>query len=51
MIEKIQNLDNLDLEELNLSQNQIGKITGLSKLKSLKELDLSKNHIQHLAGL
>ena len=50
-IEKIQNLDGLNLEDLNLSQNQIGKITGLSNLPYLKELDLSKNHIRFLAGL
>lgn len=50
-ISKIENLDDLVLEELNLSQNQIGKITGLSRLGNLKELDLSKNHIRHLAGL
>jgi len=47
----IENLDGLNLEELNLSQNNISKISGLGKLPNLKELDLSKNHIQHLVGL
>jgi len=47
----IENLDGLYLEELNLSQNEIKKISGLSQLVCLKELDLSKNHIQHLMGL
>jgi len=50
-ITKIENLDGLNLEELNLANNQIGKITGLSNLPRLKELDLSKNHIRFLAGL
>lgn len=50
-IQKIENLDNLHLEELNLSQNDIKRITGLSRLPCLKTLDLSKNHIEHLVGL
>ena len=50
-IEKIENLDDLNLEELNLSQNKLKKIQGLSKLCCLKDLDLSKNHIMHLIGL
>ena len=50
-ITKIENLDGLNLEELNLAHNQIGKVTGLSKLCCLKELDLSKNHIRYLGGM
>lgn len=47
----IENLDGLNLEELNLSQNQITRITGLGNLSRLRQLDLSKNHIRHLTGL
>ena len=50
-ISKIENLDDMWLEELNIAENLITKITGLSKLKVLRELDLSENHIVKLNGL
>ena len=50
-ITKIENLEGLNLEELNLSNNQITRISGLSQLNCLKDLDLSKNNIVHLTGL
>jgi len=50
-ITKIENLDDMWLEELNIAENFITKITGLNKLKVLRELDLSKNRIVKLGGL
>ena len=50
-ISKIENLDDMWLEELNIAENLITKITGLNKLKVLRELDLSENHIVKLSGL
>ena len=50
-ISVIENLDDMWLEELNIAENLITRITGLSKLKVLRELDLSENHIVKLNGL
>ena len=50
-IKKIENMDGLNLEELCLSNNSITKISGLSNLPCLRELDISKNAIRHLVGL
>ena len=45
MIEKIENLDNMNLIELHLQGNAIKNITGLNKLKKLRTLNLSRNQI------
>jgi len=50
-IEKIENLDDLFIEELSLAHNNLTKITGLDKLQLLRELDLAKNQIVKLKGL
>lgn len=50
-ISQIENLDDMWLEELDLSENRISKITGLTKLKVLQKLNLSKNNIVRLNGL
>ena len=50
-ISKIENLDNLNVEELSLAHNMLTKITGLDKLPYLRELDLAKNKIVRLKGL
>lgn len=50
-IQKIENLDGLNIEELSLAHNSLTKITGLSKLLLLRELDLAKNAIVKLKGL
>ncbi|KAM6425223.1 leucine-rich repeat and guanylate kinase domain-containing protein [Rhynochetos jubatus] len=44
-------LENLPVKILNLSSNQIVKITGLNSLKTLQKLDLSSNKITNLEGL
>ncbi|KAM6090405.1 leucine-rich repeat and guanylate kinase domain-containing protein isoform 2-T2 [Theristicus caerulescens] len=44
-------LENLPIRILNLSSNQIEKITGLDSLKTLQKLDLSSNKITSLEGL
>ena len=44
-IETIENLENLRIEMLNLSQNKLKMITGLSTLKQLTRIDLSRNEI------
>ncbi|KAM9028842.1 leucine-rich repeat and guanylate kinase domain-containing protein isoform 2-T2 [Ara ararauna] len=44
-------LENLPIKILNLSSNQIEKITGLDSLKTLQTLDLSSNKIASLEGL
>ena len=50
-ISKIENLDNLWIEELYLSANQLTMIEGLTTLPVLRSLDLSKNSISSLRGL
>ncbi|XP_009574425.1 PREDICTED: leucine-rich repeat and guanylate kinase domain-containing protein [Fulmarus glacialis] len=47
----ISGLENLPIRILNLSSNQIEKITGLDSLKTLQKLDLSSNKITSLEGL
>ncbi|XP_014816485.1 PREDICTED: leucine-rich repeat and guanylate kinase domain-containing protein [Calidris pugnax] len=47
----ISGLKNLPIKILNLSSNQIEKITGLDSLKTLQKLDLSSNKISSLEGL
>ncbi|KFQ86354.1 Leucine-rich repeat and guanylate kinase domain-containing protein, partial [Phoenicopterus ruber ruber] len=47
----ISGLENLPIRILNLSSNQIEKITGLDSLKTLQKLDLSSNKITNLEGL
>ncbi|XP_009868661.1 PREDICTED: leucine-rich repeat and guanylate kinase domain-containing protein-like, partial [Apaloderma vittatum] len=47
----VSGLENLPVRILNLSSNQIEKITGLDGLKTLRELDLSSNKISSLEGL
>uniref|UniRef100_A0A8C3K6R4 Leucine rich repeats and guanylate kinase domain containing n=1 Tax=Calidris pygmaea TaxID=425635 RepID=A0A8C3K6R4_9CHAR len=47
----ISGLTNLPIKILNLSSNQIEKITGLDSLKTLQKLDLSSNKISSLEGL
>ena len=44
-IDIIENLDGLRIETLNLAQNRIKMISGLSTLKQLTRLDLSRNDI------
>ncbi len=44
-IETIENLENLRLESLNLSQNRLKIVSGLSTLKQMSRLDLSRNEI------
>lgn len=39
------------MKELNLSENQITEIKGLSKLRNLGRLDLSQNKISIMQGL
>lgn len=50
-IEFIENLENLNIETLNLAQNKIKMISGLSTLKKLTRFDLSRNDITKLKGL
>ena len=50
-IEKIENLDNLNLIELHLQGNFIKSISGLQKLTKLRVLNLSRNQISKLQGL
>jgi len=50
-ISRIENIDDMWIEELYISQNKLHKITGLSKLLVLRTLDLSKNQIVKLRGL
>ncbi|NXX85025.1 LRGUK protein, partial [Urocolius indicus] len=47
----ISGLENLPIKILNLSSNQIEKVTGLDSLKTLQKLDLSSNKITSLEGL
>ncbi|XP_009697385.1 PREDICTED: leucine-rich repeat and guanylate kinase domain-containing protein, partial [Cariama cristata] len=47
----ISGLENLPIKILNLSSNQIEKITGLDSLKTLQKVDLSSNKITSLQGL
>ncbi|XP_059673018.1 leucine-rich repeat and guanylate kinase domain-containing protein [Gavia stellata] len=47
----ISGLEKLPIRILNLSSNQIEKITGLDSLKTLQKLDLSSNKITSLEGL
>ncbi|XP_053910934.1 leucine-rich repeat and guanylate kinase domain-containing protein isoform X2 [Cuculus canorus] len=47
----ISGLENLPIKVLDLSSNQIEKITGLDSLKTLQKLDLSSNKITSLEGL
>ncbi|XP_009955931.1 PREDICTED: leucine-rich repeat and guanylate kinase domain-containing protein [Leptosomus discolor] len=47
----VSGLENLPIRILNLSSNQIEKITGLDSLKTLQKLDLSSNKITSLEGL
>ena len=50
-ISRIENLENLWIEELFVSANNLNCIENLDKLPVLKTLDLSKNQIRHLKGL
>ena len=53
-LKSIQNLNlsyYINLQELNLSQNQISKIEGLQKLVNLQTLDLWGNQISKIEGL
>ena len=50
-IRKIENLKCTELLELNLSKNQIDKISSLDGLKQLRTLDLSMNKIEKIEGL
>ncbi len=50
-ITRIENIDNMHLEELYISDNRLTKITGLAKLPELRTLDLSRNDITFLRGL
>ncbi|CAN0017496.1 unnamed protein product [Bubo scandiacus] len=47
----IRGLEDLPIRILNLSSNQIEKVTGLNSLKTLQKLDLSSNKITRLEGL
>ncbi|XP_074681607.1 leucine-rich repeat and guanylate kinase domain-containing protein [Strix aluco] len=47
----ISGLEDLPIRILNLSSNQIEKVTGLNSLKTLQKLDLSSNKITRLEGL
>ncbi|KFO78014.1 Leucine-rich repeat and guanylate kinase domain-containing protein, partial [Cuculus canorus] len=47
----ISGLENLPIKVLDLSSNQIEKITGFDSLKTLQKLDLSSNKITSLEGL
>ena len=45
-------MDNLfNLQELNLSRNQISRVKGLQSLKNLEILNLSRNQISCVEGL
>jgi len=50
-ISRIENLENLWIEELFVSANNLNCIENLDKLPVLRTLDLSKNQIRHLKGL
>lgn len=50
-VSKIENLNNLWLEELFLSANNLTFISNLETLPALRTLDLSKNQITKLRGL
>ena len=47
----IENMDCINIEDLDLSQNILSSITGLEQLKFLTSLDLSRNKIKRLKGL
>ena len=50
-IEKIENLDGMNLVELDLFGNDILTIDGLSQLPKLRKLTLSENSIKRLSGI
>ena len=50
-IKRIENIEDINLEELYLANNQLTKITGLNQLPFLRTLDLSRNSITYLKGL
>lgn len=50
-VSRIENLENMWLEELFISANNLTEISGLELLPRLRTLDLSKNQISKLRGL
>jgi Leucine-rich repeat (LRR) protein len=50
-IEKIEGLDGLVIQELNLSRNKLTSLTGLANLPRLSVLDVSRNDIASLGPL
>lgn len=50
-IRKIENIEEVHLEELYLAENELTKISGLTNLPFLRTLDLSRNNITYLRGL
>lgn len=50
-IRRVEHIEEINLEELYLSKNQLTKITGLTALPFLRTLDLSANEITYLRGL